>query len=281
MDRFQEPACWFTFCLLNHIVNQNRISARYAAQKITQAVLNPHNKANSVDKLDYSKQDYNTDRSCAALIVLQTDEVVETEVRAWLPDQITLYHTRIFNEDNITEETLVQMRDQLPGVCEMLPKHAPISVVAYCCTSGATMIGETIVEQGVRQVFPHAKVTNPITAVKARLNNLNAKNIGLLTPYIPSVTHAMSTHLSAYGFNIVSAASFYEQHDYNVCRISSSSIEQAVAHVAIQANCDAIFASCTNLRTLGILDTMSKQHGIPVISSNAALAWHIAELSIN
>jgi len=233
-----------------------------------------------VDKLDYTNQDYNANRACAGLIVLQTDEVVEYEIRAWLPDEITLYHTRISNDDNITINTLVKMQEQIQTVCSMFPKHAPISVVAYCCTSGATMIGESIVEQQVQQVFPNAKVTNPITAVRARLNSLNAKNIGLLTPYIPSVTQAMSMHLSEHGFNIVSAASFYEQNDFNVCRISSHSIERAVEHVATQANCEAVFASCTNLRTLNILDSMSKHHGIPVISSNAALAWHIAELCV-
>ncbi len=232
-----------------------------------------------MDRLDFSKQDYNANRSCAGLIVLQTDEVVETEVRAWLPDEIVLYHTRISNEDNITEETLLKMREQIPSVCDLFPKYAPIAVVAYCCTSGATMIGESIVEQRVQQVYPNARVTNPITAVKARLNSLNVKNIGLLTPYIPSVAEAMSTHLSDNGFNIVSSASFYEENDFNVCRISSHSIERAVEHVVAQADCEAVFASCTNLRTLNILDTMSKKHGIPVISSNAALAWHIAELA--
>lgn len=232
-----------------------------------------------MDKLDYKKQDYNANRSCVGLIVLKTDEVVEAEVRAWLPEEITLYHTRISNADNINEKTLLKMREQIPSVCAMFPEHAPIEVVAYCCTSGATMIGESIVEHGVQQVFRTAKVTNPITAIKARLGNLNVKNIGLLTPYIPSVTQAMATHLREHGFNIVSAASFYEENDFNVCRISSHSIEKAVEHVLAQAKCEAVFTSCTNLRTLNILDSMSEQHGVPVISSNAALAWHIAELS--
>ncbi len=238
-----------------------------------------HKLGTKVNKLDYIKQDYNVGGACVGLIVLQTDEVVETEVRAWLPEHITLYHTRITNKDNVTQETLLEMREQIPKVCALFPKHAPIEVVAYCCTSGATMIGESVVEQGVRQVFPNAKVTNPITAVKARLKNLHANNIGLLTPYIPSVTQAMAVHMSEHGFNIIASASFYEEHDYNVCRISSDSIVQAVEHVANQASCDAIFASCTNLRTLGILDDMSKTHGIPIISSNAALAWHIEQLS--
>lgn len=232
-----------------------------------------------MDKLDYVKQDYNADKTCAGLIVLQTDEVVESEVRSWLPDNITLYHTRIPNQDTVTKETLLEMGDQIPTVCALFPKHAPIKVVAYCCTSGATMIGESVVEQGVQQIFPDARVTNPITAVKARLHNLGAHNIGLLTPYIPSVTQAMSDHLIEHGFSIANAASFYEENDFEVCRISSQSIEQAIEHVASKGGCDAIFASCTNLRTISFLDTLSTRLGIPIVSSNAALAWHIEELS--
>lgn len=145
----------------------------------------------------------------------------------------------------------------------------------------ATVIGESVVEQGVQKIFPKARVTNPITAVKARLNNLGARNIGLLTPYIPSVTQAMSDHLTEHGFSITAAASFYEENDYDVCKISSESIKKAIEHVASEGNCDAIFASCTNLRTISLLDTMTEKLGIPVISSNAALAWHINELSVS
>ncbi len=231
-----------------------------------------------LNKLDYVKQDYNSGRICVGLIVLQTDEVVESEVRIWLPENYTLYHTRIPNQDSITEETVLQMREQLPAACHLLPQYAPIEVIAYCCTSGATVIGESVVEKAVQQIFPNAKVTNPITAIKAYLQHLNIQNIGMLTPYIPAVTQAMSTHLSEHGFNICSQASFYEEHDYNVCRISSESIENAITQVATQAPCDAIFASCTNLRTQGILDGLRDAHKIPVISSNAALAWHIAKL---
>lgn len=234
-----------------------------------------------MDRLNYQRQDYNLGKQCAGLIVLQTDEVVEAEVRAWLPQNINLYHTRIPNQDTVSKDTLAEMGAQIPAVCRLFPKHAPIDVIAYCCTSGATVIGESVVEQGVHEVFPQAKVTNPMTAVKARLNSLNAKRVGLLTPYVPSVTQAMSDHLSEHGFDIVSAASFYEENDFEVCHIDSESIKRAIKYVAKQAKCDAVFASCTNLRTHGILDSTAKELGLPIISSNAALAWHINELSFS
>lgn len=231
-----------------------------------------------MNRIEYESQDHNEGKRCAALIVLQTDEVVESEVRAWLPESTHLYHTRIPNQPNVTRETLLEMGDQIPGVCKLLPSHAPIDVVAYCCTSGATMIGESVVEAAVQQVFPQAKVTNPLSAVKARLNHLGAVNIGILTPYIPSVTKAMADHLTHSGFNLVGTASFYEEQDNKVCRISSDSVANALRQINNDFDCDAIFASCTNLRTHAILDDITEELGVPIVSSNAALAWHINEL---
>jgi maleate isomerase len=40
-----------------------------------------------------------------------------------------------------------------------------------------------------------------------------------------------------------------------------------------------IFMSCTNLRTLGVIDEVSQMLGKPVLSSNQALAWHMAQLN--
>jgi len=37
--------------------------------------------------------------------------------------------------------------------------------------------------------------------------------------------------------------------------------------------------SCTNLRTLGVIDEVSQALGKPVLSSNQALAWHMAQLN--
>lgn len=231
-----------------------------------------------MEQLSYTKDDYHGEGGCAALIILQTDEVVEPEVRHWLPSGTTLYHTRIPSQATVSTESLLEMKGHIPLVCQLLPQHAPIKVIAYCCTSGATMIGESVVEQAVREVFPQAQVTNPLSAVKARLNALQVSDIGLLTPYVPSVTQAMIDHLERHNFKIKKACSFYEETESAVCRISRSSIRSAVEHLATDTACKAIFTSCTNLRTLDILDSLSHDVGIPVISSNSALAWHINEL---
>jgi len=215
------------------------------------------------------------------IVVLQTDEVLEDELRYWLTDNTRVLHTRIPNDTEVNAETLGAMEAALPASLELLPTAAPLSVLAYGCTSGSTVIGEDRVEALVHEKFPGIKVTNPLTALKARLDNLNVKRLALLTPYEPKVSQALYDNLSDHGIEIVSFGSFNEPLDTNVCRIDEASIKAAVETLHEQTPCDAVFASCTNLRTAGWIDRLSDTLGTPVLSSNSVMSWHINQLSSN
>lgn len=227
-------------------------------------------------QVHYKTQNYYANSHAVGLIVLQTDEVMEDELRQWLPLTTRLYHSRIPNDDIVTEATLTAMHAHLPEVTRLLPK-LDYSALVYGCTSGATFIGEQQVTDAINTVLPGVPVTTPITAVKARLRDLGVKRIGLLTPYEPHVSQTIQDHLEAEGFEIASACAFFENRDKMVCQISESSIRDAVMELAA-TDCDAVFGSCTNLRIAGILDELNKTAGKPVLTSNSALAWHIEHL---
>lgn len=229
--------------------------------------------------LEFTTEQYHPPRSGVGLILLQADEVLENEIRILMtkPD-LPLYHARVTSAADVTPQTLAAMEAEIPAATRMLPPAADIGIVAYCCTSGSVVIGEDKVEAAIHSVRPGVRVTNPIAAVKARLADLGARRIGLLTPYEPSVSTAMADHLQANGFEISSFAAFGEKEEAKVTRISSASILGAIEAIGSGDQCDAVFASCTNLRTASILEEASKRIGKPVISSNSALAWHIEKL---
>ncbi len=56
-------------------------------------------------------------------------------------------------------------------------------------------------------------------------------------------------------------------------------LADAARSVARRGDADALFLSCTNLRTLDVLAPLSQELAMPVLSSNACLAWHMATLS--
>ena len=229
--------------------------------------------------LNYTLSNDDATHPAIGLIVLQTDETMEHELRHWLPANYRLFHTRIPNDQHVDESTLKQMREHLPEVTGMLPAHTRFRVIVYGCTSASTVIGEQVVADSIQRVFPESAVTNPLSAIKAQLHYIKAKRIALLTPYEPAVSAALLSHLANDGFQIVSAGSFHETQDHRVARISRQSLFDAVCSLAANVEIDALVASCTNLRMFDMIKETSEKIGCPVISSNSALAWHVQHIA--
>lgn len=219
-------------------------------------------------------------RARIGLIVLQSDQTLEHEFSALLRRKdVAVYHARIPNEMEVTCGTLRKMEADLPAVAELLPPAFEFGAIGYCCTSGATMIGEARVDSILSKVHPKAKITNPLTACKAALQALKVKKIALITPYAPEVTTEMRDNLAAAGFEVNAIGTFDQSDDFKVARISSDSILAAVKEVGRRDDCDGVFVSCTSLRALPIIAEAEEALGKPVLSSNQVTAWHLARLA--
>ena len=229
--------------------------------------------------LDYRLTDRIGSRAVLGLIVLQTDETIEPEFRRMFtaPDVAT-YVSRVPSGADVTPDTLAAMEAELPRAASLLPAALEFGAIGYGCTSGSTVIGPDRVAELVTGAASVRAVTNPISAVLAGLTALGVRRIGMLTPYIEAVTAPMRAALQARGFEVTSSVSFEEVEDARVARIDPASTREA-ALVAGQGEAEAVFISCTNLRTLDVIDDIEATLGKPVISSNQALAWHMAGLA--
>lgn len=234
-----------------------------------------------VEKLEFATDDGLGARARLGLIVLQTDQTIEHEFAGIFGTQgdVALYAARIPNAMEVSPETLRQMSIDLPHTAGLLPEKFEFDVVAYACTSGATLIGEERVSALIRDVHPKAKTTNPISACKAALTALGVKRIALVTPYPVAVTTEMQANLQAAGFETTAVATFDQSDDFTVARISSDSILQAVKQIGARDDCDGVFVSCTSLRALQVIPEAEALIGKPVIASNQALAWHMMRLA--
>ncbi len=218
-------------------------------------------------------------RARFGLIILQSDQTAEYEFATLLRGEgVARYHARIPNAMEVTPETLRDMERDMPVAAALLPPSFGFDAIGYCCTSGATMIGEGRVDEIIRSIHPGAKTTNPLTACKAALAALGARRFALVTPYPPSVTSKMQRNLADAGFETGAVASFNQSDDFTVARISSDSILDAILAVGRRERCAAVFVSCTSLRVLPVIAEAEKQIGKPVISSNQATAWHLMRL---
>lgn len=219
-------------------------------------------------------------RAAIGLIVLSSDQTIEHEFRSLLGlEGVALYQSRIRNDSRITPETLGAMEARLVEATDVIVPGMPLDVVAFACTSASMVIGEERVFEKIRTARPLARPTTPITAAFAAFKALEARRIALLTPYRPDVNQQIRAYIEARGVEIVEMASFEEEDDRRVCRISEASIKEAAIELGRDAAVEAVFVSCTALRTASVIDEIEAELEKPVTSSNHALGWHCLRLA--
>ena len=228
-------------------------------------------------RLGYSLAEPTGTGATLGLIVLQVDETVERDFRRLLAPEVTLHVTRIPSGDNLTPDTIAAMERALPRAAALLPPAAAFGAVGYACTSGATLIGAARVAELVRGATGAATVTDPLSAAVAALDAVGARSIPLISPYIEPVAEPIRRAFETAGFEVPAAVSFGEAVEARVARIDAASV-RAAARDAATAGADAIFLSCTNLRTLAVIDGLEAELRRPILSSNQVLAWHMARL---
>ena len=212
------------------------------------------------------------------LIVLQVDETIEQEFRRLFPpDTARLHVTRIPSGAELTPDTIARMAATLPAAAGLLP--GPLDAVGYACTSGTTLIGADRVRDLVTGAVQARCVTDPLTAALAHCHALGLGRIGIVSPYIPTVAEPIRAAFEAAGIKVPATLSFGEEVEARVARIAPASIAEAARTLARRGPLDGLFLSCTNLRTLDILGPLSTELGIPVLSSNQCLAWHMGALA--
>ena len=219
-------------------------------------------------------------RGAIGLIVLATDNTIEHEFRRMLAlDGIAFYETRIRNAAEINPTTLAAMEQGMAAATSLIMPGAHLDVVGYGCTSGTVVIGEDKVFARIQEARPGIACTTPITGAIAGFKALGAKRIALLTPYIEEVNQMLRRFIEARGISVPVMGSFNHENDLEVARISETSIKEAVRRLAAAERVDAVFVSCTSLRVAMIAEELEREVGMPVTSSNHAMAWHCIRLA--
>ncbi|MEM8554158.1 MAG: Asp/Glu racemase [Pseudomonadota bacterium] len=217
-------------------------------------------------------------RPSFGLIVLQADLTVEDDMRHLLPKQANLMVSRVPSGEEVTSETLQRMENHITGAAGLFPRGHRFDVVGYACTSGTAQIGAARVAELVRQGTVADHVTDPLTALVAMCHDHGVTRLAMLSPYIAPVSAKLRERLTDAGIATPVFGTFAEAEEAKVARISAGSIVDAAHKLLDGASVDALFLSCTNLKTLGVLARLEAELGVPVWSSNGCLAWHMQKL---
>ncbi len=211
------------------------------------------------------------------VIALATDFNIEKELHRLFPPGVELFTSRVLNHNPLTIENLCTMKPGIRKTAATLLPGTKLDVIIYACTSGTVAIGNDSVRELIQSVRPEVYVTNPVAAALAAFNALSAKRLSILTPYTRTVNATMAEVFSSADAEVLNIAGFGFEDDTAMTAISQADIEQAALAVC-HPEADALFISCTALRSAGLITQLEAALGKPVVTSNQLLVWHCLRL---
>jgi len=207
------------------------------------------------------------------LIALATDHTSEADfARLVAGPDVGVFATRIEYANPVTPENLRAMQPRLAQAAALILPDEDLDVVCFSCNSASAVIGDEAVAAAIRSGKPGVPVVTPAAAGADGLRLLGAKRIAILTPYSPETTAPVASYFERRGFEVSHVSCLGLEDDREMARISRASLVEA-ASAAMPGDADALFISCTALRSASVVTEIEARTGRPVVTSNQASAW--------
>lgn len=217
-------------------------------------------------------------RARIGFILMSTDLAAEDDYFKMAPEGVGVHITRLKTEDTTTKKTLRQHLKHMEEAASRLQPDARPNVVSYCCTSGSIVNGEEQVFEAIQRGAPWATPTSIVTGVVDALHALNVQKLVVGTPYLDEINQAEAEFLHLKGFEVLDIQGLNLRTGVEFGRVTPA-YWQKFAQALDQTDADAIFLSCSGVRTLEVVENLEHLTGKPVITSNQALFWSCLRLA--
>ena len=208
------------------------------------------------------------------LMVPANNTTMEHELPAWLPSGSGCTTLRIRRGSRTL--TLEDIPAYVAQAVDMAASFAEeqLDVVVYGCTAAGILAGpqrDAEIAAALAQVTGKPTVTTAHSMV-ACLDQLGARDIALLTPYLEAVNERLVQFLASAGIQVRSMRSFNAATVDELAAIDAVAVQRH-ARETMRRGCQALFIACSQLPTAGIIAALEEELGCPVWSSIRATAW--------
>lgn len=205
----------------------------------------------------------------------QANTTVEPEFAVLLPPGTASLNARMMSGKKSIADRLYDYINSVETHLQQFA-NAPVDAFAFGTTGASYLIGaakEDSLIDSVRNSTDKRLVTSA-SAVCDALRLLNAKRIGLVSPYPAALTQASVGYWQERGFGVAAQASAYEKSDQFHPIYSMVGERASIALADIRdAEVDAIVMLGTGMPTLAALLKAAGEDGPPVLSCMLALVW--------
>jgi maleate isomerase len=203
------------------------------------------------------------------LIVPSWNTVMEYEFQRMAIPAMSVHTMRISHTAD-TEENLTWMGTQVPAASKLLA-HAKVGVICYGCTAGGFLKGPGYDRQIVDDIERETGIPGVTTAaaVVDALRVLGVKRVSVASPYEPWLNERLQSYLTECRFEVLAIKGFGTQAHAGFTPEQNAALVAEVDRTEAQA----IFISCTNFRTLEVIQPLEEKLAKPVVTSTSASMW--------
>jgi maleate isomerase len=212
------------------------------------------------------------------LIILATDHTTEVDFQRMVAGPgIGVYISRIPYANPTTPDNLRKMQPALAAGAGLILPGETLDAIVYSCTAASVVIGDEEVDAAIGPAQPGVPVVTPPAAGVRGLRALAARRISILTPYTVATSRPMAAYFAARGFEIASFTCLGFEDDREMARIPPGALVE-IARETTAPEAEALFISCTALRSAIAAPAIEEVIGRPVVTSNQATAWNCLRL---
>ena len=221
------------------------------------------------------------------LIVPSSNTTMETELPELFRQQTVAtgqtytFHSARAALKNVTTEELLAMAGKA-AQCAADVSDADVDVIAYACLvavmaqgPGAHTDAEAVIAQAAADNGHAATVTSSAGALVRTLQEIGARKVVMVAPYMAPLTKMVSEYIQGAGIEVLEAVSLEVADNLAVGCLDPHNLP-AIARGLNYADADAIVLSaCVQMPSLAAVQAVEDELGVPVITAATATTYEI------
>ena len=205
------------------------------------------------------------------LIVPSSNTTMESELNRMAPEDVSIHTARVHLKE-VTPEALEKMEKNVKLALRDL-MDAEVNVIIFGCTSGSLIKGaKHNLEFSRKMEKSGVPFITTSTAVIEALKALRMDRISVATPYSNEVDKKEREFLEENGIKVLKIRGLGLIKNSEIGKQPPSAAYNLAKSVYAEEG-DGIFISCTNFRTMEMIDRLENDVKKPVVTSNQASLW--------
>ena len=210
-------------------------------------------------------------RGKSGIVIPSNNVVLESELGQLLPSGMTAHYSRVLATGSDPDALLTMSTEADRAIDELDATH--VDVFLYACVSTSLVRGPAWDDEfGTRTTSRTGRPCFTAAEASAQaIRAVGAPNVGLVTPFPTDIHRLVPLFLAEWGIDVTAHATHDISDIDEVCLRDPGETYRLAR--SLVGEFDAVLILATDLRTIDVIEALEQDMGVPVVTTNQALAW--------